>query len=95
MKKIEFATNEPLHLIEKFNPNIISLGNFFETEGGIIFSEKGYKKLLNNQHVLISSPVSNHVTNTIALDIIKKHLEGLSVKKESKNRNCSKRFLSY
>lgn len=91
-EKIEFATNEPLHLIEKFNPNIISLGNFFETEGGIIFSEKGYKKLLNNEHVLISSPVSNHVTNTIALDIIKKHLEGLSVKRNQKTEIVVKDF---
>ena len=38
---IEFATNEPLHLIEKYHSNIISLGNFFETNGGIIFSENG------------------------------------------------------
>ena len=81
---IEFATNEPLHLIEKYHPNIISLGNFFETNGGIIFSENGYKKLLDDQIVKISSPVSNNVTDTIALDIIKKHLESLSVKRNKK-----------
>ena len=78
---IELATNEPLHLIEKYHPNIISLGNFFETNGGIIFSEAGYKKLINDHEIKISSPVSNNVTDTIALDIIDKHLSSLSLKK--------------
>ena len=27
---INFATNEPLHLIEKYHPNIISIGNFLK-----------------------------------------------------------------
>ena len=26
---IQLATNEPLHLIEKYHKNVISLGNFF------------------------------------------------------------------
>ena len=81
---IELATNEPLHLIEKYHPNIISLGNFFETNGGIIFSEAGYKKLTNDHEIKISSPVSNNVTDTIALDIIDKHLSSLSLKKNHK-----------
>ena len=34
--KIQLATNEPLHLIEKYHKNICSIGNFFETNGGII-----------------------------------------------------------
>ena len=89
---IEFATNEPLHLIEKYHSNIISLGNFFETNGGIIFSENGYKKLLDDQLVKISSPVSNNVTDTIALDIIKKHLESVSVKRQKKTDIIVKDF---
>ena len=90
--KIEFATNEPLHLIEKYHPNIISLGNFFETNGGIIFSENGYKKLLDNQIIKISSPVSNNVTDTIAIDIIERHLQNLSVKRSCKTEIIVKDF---
>ena len=89
---INFATNEPLHLIEKYHPNIISLGNFFETNGGIIFSENGYKKLLNDQQIQISSPVSNNVTDAIALDIIDKHLESLSIKRNNKIEIIEKDF---
>ena len=81
---IQFATNEPLHLIEKYHSNIISLGNFFETNGGIIFSTNGYKKLLEDNQIKITSPVSNNVTDTIALDIIKRHLYNLKVKRNSK-----------
>ena len=89
---IEFATNEPLHLIEKFHPNIISLGNFFETNGGIIFSENGYKKLLDDKPLKISSPVSNNVTDTIALDIVAKYLESLSIKRNHKTEIVVKDF---
>ena len=81
---INFATNEPLHLIEKYHSNIISLGNFFETNGGVIFSENGYRKLLNDEPVKISSPVSNIVTDSIAFDIIKKHLKSLSLNRDNK-----------
>lgn len=31
---IQFATNEPLHLIEQYDENFLSLGMFFETQGG-------------------------------------------------------------
>ena len=74
-KNIEFATNEPLHLIEKYQENICSIGNFFETNGGIIFNNKGYENLINDKEVKITSPVSNPVTDKIAKDIIQKHLK--------------------
>ena len=76
---IQFATNEPLHLIEKYHENILSIGNFFETNGGIIFSKSGYDKLLADKPIKITSPVSNPVTDTIAFDIIKRHLKSLSI----------------
>ena len=44
---IQLATNEPLHLIEKYQKNICSVGNFFETNGGIIFTTKGYENLIS------------------------------------------------
>ena len=74
---IQFATNEPLHLIEKYQDNISSIGNFFETNGGIIFTKKGYEKLLNNDEIKITSPVSNPVTNKIANDIVARHLKDI------------------
>jgi len=72
---IQFATNEPLHLVEKYQENICSIGNFFETNGGIIFTTKGYENLINNKQVKITSPVSNPVTDKIANDIIQRHLK--------------------
>ena len=72
---IQFATNEPLHLVEKYQENICSFGNFFETNGGIIFTVKGYDNLISNKQVKITSPVSNPVTDKIANDIIQKHLK--------------------
>ena len=72
---IQLATNEPLHLIEKYQKNICSIGNFFETNGGIIFTTKGHESLINGKEVKITSPVSNPVTDKIANDIIQKHLK--------------------
>ncbi len=75
---IQFATNEPLHLIEKYQKNICSIGNFFETNGGIIFSTKGYENLVNKKKIKITSPVSNPVTDKIANDIIQRHLKKIN-----------------
>ena len=83
---IELATNEPLHLVEKYQPNILSLANFFETQGGIIFTEQGYQKLLSEESFQISSPVSNPVTDSIALDIVERHM--LSLNKKFTKENC-------
>ena len=75
---IQLATNEPLHLIEKYQKNIYSIGNFFETNGGIIFTTKGYENLINGKEVKITSPVSNPVTDKIANDIIQKYLKKIN-----------------
>ena len=77
---IQLATNEPLHLIEKYQKNICSVGNFFETNGGIIFTTKGYENLIGGNEVKITSPVSNLVTDKIANDIIQRHLKKISKK---------------
>ena len=75
---IQLATNEPLHLIEKYQKNICSIGNFFETNGGIIFTTKGYENLVNGKEIKITSPVSNTVTDKIANDIIQRHLKKIN-----------------
>ena len=77
---IQLATNEPLHLIEKYQKNICSVGNFFETNGGIIFTTKGYENLISGNEVKITSPVSNLVTDKIANDIIQRYLKKISKK---------------
>ncbi len=75
---IQLATNEPLHLIEKYQNNICSIGNFFETNGGIIFTIRGYENLINGKEIKITSPVSNPVTDKIATDIIDRHLKNIN-----------------
>lgn len=72
-KEIEMALNEPLHLIEQFDEQMLSLGTFFETSGGVMLSQTGVEKLLRGKEIKISSPVSNEVTNKIALEIIKRY----------------------
>ena len=75
---IQLATNEPLHLIEKYQKIFVLLETFSETNGGIIFTTKGYQNLINEKAVKITSPVSNPVTNKIANDIILRHLKKIN-----------------
>lgn len=77
--EIEMAINEPLHLIEQFDENMLSLGNFFETDGGVLLSEQGLQKLLSGQKIKISSPVSNEITNKIAVEILRRYASKNSV----------------
>lgn len=71
--EIEMALNEPLHLIEQFDDKMLSLGTFFETSGGVLLSATGNEKLLSGKKIKISSPVSNEVTNKIALEILRRY----------------------
>lgn len=70
--EIEMALNEPLHLIEQFDDTMLSFGNFFNTSGGVMLSQTGKKKLLEGEEIKISSPVSNSVTNKIAIEILRR-----------------------
>ena len=81
---IEFATNEPLHLIEQFNEKFLSLGTYFETKGGVILKKETYDKVKNGEQITITTPVSNNVTNTIGYEIIRRYFEkdGIDVNKE-------------
>lgn len=69
---IEFATNEPLHLIEQFDPKFFSLGMFFETKGGVLLKTSSYEKLKNGGTIVVTTPVSNETTNTIGFEIIRR-----------------------
>jgi ABC-type nitrate/sulfonate/bicarbonate transport system substrate-binding protein len=80
---IQFATNEPLHLIEQFNDKFLSLGTYFETKGGVLLKKETYEKVQNGEMITITTPVSNDVTNTIGYEIIRRYFEkeGIDVSK--------------
>lgn len=69
---IQFATNEPLHLIEQFDENFLSLGMFFETKGGVLLKASSYDKLLNGGSITVTTPVSNDTTNAIGFEILRR-----------------------
>lgn len=82
---IQFATNEPLHLIEQFHEKFLSLGTYFETKGGVLLKKETYDKVKNGEKITITTPVSNDVTNTIGYEIIRRYFEkdGVTVAKEN------------
>lgn len=81
---IAFATNEPLHLIEQFDENFLSLGMYFETAGGVLLKASSYEKLLHGGEITVTTPVSNETTNRIGFEIIRRFYakEGVEVKQE-------------
>lgn len=82
--KIQFATNEPLHLIEQFDENFLSLGMFFETKGGVLLKSSSYEKLKNGESITVTTPVSNETTNTIGFEIIRRFYakEGVNITRD-------------
>lgn len=81
---IQFATNEPLHLIEQFDDNFLSLGSYFETKGGVLFKKSSYDKVKNGEKITVTTPVSNDVTNTIGFEIIRRYFakDGITVPRD-------------
>jgi len=83
-KTIEFATNEPLHLIEQFHDDLMSLGMFFETKGGVVMKKESFEKLQNGGNIKVTTPVSNEKTDGIGFEIIKRYCkkQGFEVARE-------------
>jgi putative hydroxymethylpyrimidine transport system substrate-binding protein len=81
---IHFATNEPLHLIEQFDPRFLTMGTYFETKGGVLLKASSHDKLINGESITVTSPVSNEKTNTIAFEIIRRYYakKGVDVQRE-------------
>jgi len=81
---IQFATNEPLHLIEQFDEKFLSLGSYFETKGGVLLKREAYDKVKNRETITVTTPVSNDKTNTIGFEIIRRYFEkdGITVAKD-------------
>lgn len=70
---IEFATNEPLHLIEQYHPEFLSLGTFFETKGGVMMKREAFERLSKGEKIRLVTPVSNEKTNAIGFEIIRRY----------------------
>lgn len=70
---IQLATNEPLHLIEQYHPEFLSLGTYFETKGGVLMKTASFELLKNGGTIQVATPVSNDKTNGIGLEIIKRY----------------------
>lgn len=72
--KAEIAITEPLHLVEHYQEGLLSLGCFFETNGGILFRKEALQKLTDGEKIRITTPASNDFTNTLAKELIKGYL---------------------
>lgn len=72
---IQLATNEPLHLIEQYHPEFLSLGTYFETKGGVIMKKNSFQALKDGKTIQVATPVSNEKTNAIGLEIIKRYAQ--------------------
>jgi len=81
---IEFATNEPLHLIEQYHEDFLSLGTYFETKGGVMMKKEALEKLKKGDKIKLVTPVSNDKTNKIGFEIIKRycHKQGFRVEQD-------------
>lgn len=81
---IEFATNEPLHLIEQFDEAFLSLGAYFETKGGVLLKASSEDILSKGGTITVTTPVSNPTTNAIGFEIIRRYYakSGITVARE-------------
>jgi ABC-type nitrate/sulfonate/bicarbonate transport system substrate-binding protein len=91
--RIEFATNEPLHLIEQYHENFLSLGTFFQTQGGVMMKTESYARLKTGGKVRVATPVSNDKTNGIGFEIIRRYAarDGIAVDR-AQVEFCAKDF---
>lgn len=72
---IQFATNEPLHLIEQFDERFLTLGSYFETKGGVLLKSEMFDKAKEGGKLTVTTPVSNDVTNAIGYEIIRRYYD--------------------
>lgn len=81
---IQFATNEPLHLIEQFDESFLSLGTFFETKGGVLLKASSEHILADGGSINVTTPVSNSTTDTIGFEILRRYYakSGITITKE-------------
>jgi len=73
--EIDLAINEPLHLIEQHFDDMLSLGCFFETKGGVMLKKEAITSMLNGEKIKITTPVSNSITNSIGFEILNRYCQ--------------------
>jgi ABC-type nitrate/sulfonate/bicarbonate transport system substrate-binding protein len=81
-EEIDIALNEPLHLLEQHSSEMLSLGCFFKTSGGVMLKNSSIEKLFANEKIEISTPVSNEITNKIGFEILRRFAKENSVELE-------------
>lgn len=91
--RLEFATNEPLHLIEQYHDDFLSLGTFFQTQGGVMMKTSSYGRLKAGENIRVATPVSNEKTNGIGFEIIRRYAarDGVAVDR-AQVEFCAKDF---
>lgn len=73
--EVRIAVNEPIHLFEHYRPGLVDLGNFFATDGGVMFTREGYETFRRGEPVRVTTPAANHVTNKVAREILRRYRE--------------------
>ncbi|MDT8448628.1 MAG: ABC transporter substrate-binding protein [Wenzhouxiangellaceae bacterium] len=73
--EVEFACNEPLHMIDQYRRGLRALGCFFETDGGILLRHSAVDKVLAGEHIRLASPVAGGVTDRVAVEILVRWFE--------------------
>ena len=69
--EVDLVVNEPLHLVERRDLQLISHGCFFATDGGVLMHDAALARLLAGSRLRIASPVSNPTTDRLCIDILK------------------------
>jgi hypothetical protein len=83
--KIDIHVNEPIHLFEHYFEELKSLGCFFDTRGGVMIKKESIEKLKTNQHLKITTPASNEVTNRVGFEILSRYATANNFKLDIQN----------
>lgn len=67
---VELVVNEPLHLVEQRDTQLLSYGCFFATDGGVLMHRSALDRLVSGDRMRIASPVSNPTTDQLCRDIL-------------------------
>lgn len=70
--ELQFACNEPLHMVDAIRPGLKALGCFFATDGGVMLTPEGEQILAQGGSIAIASPVAGDVTDPLAHIILER-----------------------
>lgn len=72
---IQLAFNEPIHMIEHYRDDILCLGSFFETSGGVMVKREKLPDLLEGKKITITTPAANPTTDLVAREILRNYFK--------------------